>query len=164
MQTKELKDYTRDELLHRIKHHEERELYFARLLGVADAGQFRADWDAPVLKLIQDNKDLKEALANADETSESTRRKIIRSEVLREFLVRAVPFIEGHPLFKEVFKFLKDDPEPAPYKEALEVAMVHLMVWHHRYFEDVDDSEKTDLNWILEVLGKPRRYNGVPTK
>lgn len=161
---KPLKDYTRDELISLIKHYQERELYFARLLGVSDAGQFRADWDAPLLQLIKERDDLKEKVAAFFEPVSSAFKKKENVVLMRELLERARPFTEGNPLFKEINKFLDSEPEPLPLKDALEVALIHLAVWHHRYFEDVDDSEKADLNWILELLGKPARYKGVPDK
>lgn len=161
---KPLKDYTRDELLDRVKYFQERELYFARLLGVSDAGQFRADWDAPILQLIKERDDLKEKMASFLEPVSSAFKKKENVILMRELLARAHPFTEGNPLFKEIKKFLDNEPEPQPIKDALEVALIHLAVWHHRYFEDVDDSEKADLNWILELLGKPKRYQGVPSK
>lgn len=161
---KPLKDYTRDELLALVQHCQERDLYFARLVGIADAGQFRADWDAPILHLIRVNKALEAQVANSDETSAVTRKKLENIEALRALLVRARPFTEGNPLYKEITKFLDKEPEPQPYQDALEIAMIHLLVWHHRYFSDVDESEKTDLNWILRILGSPKRYLDVPDK
>lgn len=161
---KPLKDYTRDELLSLAKHYQERELYFARLLGIPDAGQYRADWDAPLLQLIKERDDLKEKSAAFFEPVSSAFKKKENVVLMRELLTRAHPFTEGNPLFKEIRKFLDNEPEPLPIKDALEVALIHLAVWHHRYFEDVDDSEKTDLNWILEILGKPKRYKDAPSK
>lgn len=161
---KPLKEYSRDELIASITFYQEREKYFARLLDVPDAGQFRADWDAAVLKVIKDRDSFREQVENSDESSAMIRRKIATNEALKSLLIRARPFTEGSPLYKEIIRFLSNEPAPEPFHEALEIALIHLMVWCHRYPDDVDESDKIDLNWILSILGRPKRYQGVPDK
>lgn len=44
----------------------EREAYFAKVLHVADGGQYRADWDGPLLKLQEQAESLAKALEFLD--------------------------------------------------------------------------------------------------
>lgn len=37
-----------------LEHYRSRERHFARLLGVADGGQYRADWDGAVQRLVDE--------------------------------------------------------------------------------------------------------------
>ncbi len=160
---KPLKDYSKDELTDLVGFYRDREKYFSQLLGVTDMGQFRADWDSAILQLVRDRDKFKERLAYVDDT-EGTHKKLVISEALRSLLIRAKPFTEGNPLYKEIGKFLGNEPELEPLRDALEAAMAHLMVWHHRYPEDVDTADKVDLNWILLILDRPKRYQDVPNK
>lgn len=161
---KDIKDCTRDELISMVMHYKERELYFAKLLRVPDAGQYRADWDAVILKLLEENRRLQMDKGEPNEDILKAVSLGLGYQLAIEKLTRALPFTEGSPLHKEIKKYLKDIPQPPPYRDMLEVALIHLMIWHGRYADDVDTSEKTDLNWILFGLNKPQRYSNVPVK
>lgn len=160
---KPLKECSKDELINLVQHYTDREKYFANLLQVADAGQYRADWDAAILRLTAE-RDRYKRLYFGDEAGDEVRGKLTKLEGLQDLLIRAKPFTEGHPLYKEIAKFLSVYPDQPPFVDALEAALVHLMVWHHRYPDDLDDGEKMDLNWILKLLDKPKRYQGIPDK
>lgn len=65
----------------RIRFLEERERHFALALGVADGGQYRADWDARLRTLVAEHKSqaerirvLEEALRAEDEAITAERR------------------------------------------------------------------------------------------
>jgi 8-oxo-dGTP diphosphatase len=49
-------------LLDLIKFYDERENHYAKVLKVSDSGMCRADWDAPLEKIAQQNDDLRAAL------------------------------------------------------------------------------------------------------
>ncbi len=53
-----------------------REEHFAKVLGVADGGQYRNDWDAKLSGLIAENERLREALYDAAES-----RRLLESDL-----------------------------------------------------------------------------------
>lgn len=38
-----------------VRFYEEREAFFAKIIGVVDGGKYRADWEAPLTRMIREN-------------------------------------------------------------------------------------------------------------
>jgi hypothetical protein len=168
---KPLKDYTKDELIALVKYYNEKERYIAHLVGVADAGQYRADWDAPLLRIMKERDQAVAKLKELDESSPEARKKQADNETLRGLLTRAIPFLRTvncTPLSRDIDRALSGDIPPGEsvvvLRETLETILLHLWVWQSLNHEEVGQTEKSDTNKALSLLGKPKRFEGVPIK
>lgn len=91
---------------------------------------------------------------------------------LRALLVRAATLIQKSdpksPVFKEILKALAVDGDPGEelnkVRESLEDLTIDIQVWHGLHPDDIGVSDKVNLNHALELLDKPKRYEGVPDK
>lgn len=82
----------------------EREAHFAQVLGVADGGQYRNDWDAAIQRVLDERDRLKGALASAEG------ERIALADAFREYLVESVGWSSGAAALK--VQGIIDNAEP----------------------------------------------------
>lgn len=51
-----------ERLEEQVQRYQEREAHFAKALGVADGGQYRADWPAAIERVVKERDDLRSSI------------------------------------------------------------------------------------------------------
>jgi hypothetical protein len=78
-----------------LKHYQEREQHFAKVLGVADGGQYRADWDSRILAILKDKDEALFAMKKLLDSITEANPFCPDTEEAREFLTTKCPGCRG---------------------------------------------------------------------
>ena len=63
-----------------IERYREREQHFAKALQVADGGDYRADWDVAIKRVVSERDSLRKRLADAEATERAAIRRLVTYE------------------------------------------------------------------------------------